>query len=152
MDLDKYFKKYVWDDERTPYLVRVERLTRRQAAYELHFYTLFVGVLCAVISIAALSNKLPHGSSVVVSLYAFTVVCAAILLGVSRHPWAAFWCATPPLAGLAYFAAYGFHPNLALQDKVLLVAAMIVWLVYDRRLLAVARAYGGLPDSRGQAG
>ena len=149
MDLDKYFKKYVWDDERTPYLVPVARLSRSQARYELHFYALFVGVLCAVISVVALSNKLPHGNAVIVSLYAFSVVCAAILLGMSRHPWAAFWCATPPLAGLAYFAAYGFHPNLGAQDKVLLVVAMIAWLVYCRRLLAVARAYPGLPQAAG---
>lgn len=149
MDLDKYFKKYVWDDERTPYLVPVARLSRRQASYELHFYALFVGVLCAIISLAALSSKLPHGNSVIVSLYAFSVVCAAILLGMSRHPWAAFWCATPPLAGLGYFAAYGFHPNLGTQEKVLLVVAMIAWLVYSRRLLAVARAYASLPPPAG---
>ncbi|MDX1375205.1 MAG: hypothetical protein R3357_06550 [Burkholderiales bacterium] len=149
MDLDKYFKKYVWDDERTPYLVPVARLSRRQASYELHFYALFVGVLCAVISVLALSSRLPHGSTAIVSLYAFSVVCAAVLLGLSRHAWAAFWCATPPLAGLAYFAVYGFHPNLGAQDKVLLVVAMIAWLVYCRRLLAVARAYPGLPQAAG---
>jgi hypothetical protein len=149
MDLDKYFKKYVWDDERTPYLVPVARLSRRQASYELYFYALFVGVLCAVISIAALSSRLPHGNAVIVSLYAFSVVCAALLLGVSRHPWAAWWCATPPLAGLAYFAVYGFHPNLGAQDKVLLVVAMIAWLAYDRRLLAIARAYPSLPQPSG---
>ena len=146
MDLDKYFKKYVWDDERTPYFVPVARLTRRQAAYELHFYALFVGVLCAVDSVDAPSDQLPHGNAVIVSLYAFSVVCAALLLGMSRHPWAAFWCATPPLAGLAYFAVYGFHPNLGTQDKVLLVAAMIAWLAYDRRLLAITRAYPSLPQ------
>jgi len=149
MDLDKYFKKYVWDDERTPYFVPVERLTRSQASYELHFYALFVGVLCAVVSLAALSSKLPHGSTPIVSLYAFTVVCAAVLLGLGRHPWAAFWCATPPVAGLAYFAVYGFHPNLGTQEKVLLVVAMIAWLAYCRRLVAVARAYASLPQSPG---
>jgi hypothetical protein len=36
MNLEKYFKKYLWDDERTPYLVPVARMTRRQADYELH--------------------------------------------------------------------------------------------------------------------
>ena len=147
MDLDKYFKKYVWDDERTPYLVPVARLSRNQASYELHFYALFVGVLCAVVAVLALSSRLPHGSAAIVSLYAFTVVCAAVLLGMSRHPWAAFWCATPPLAGLAYFAVYGFHPNLGTQDKILLVIAMIAWLLYCRRLLAVARAYASLPPA-----
>jgi len=147
MDLDKYFKKYVWDDEPTPYLVPVARLSRSQASYELHFYALFVGVMCAVVSVVALSSKLPHGSAAIVSIYAFTVVCAAVLLGISRHPWAAFWCATPPLAGLAYFAVYGFHPNLGTQDKLLLVIAMIAWLLYCRRLLAVARAYASLPPA-----
>jgi hypothetical protein len=147
VDLDKYFKKYVWDDERTPYLVPVERLTRRQASYELHFYALIVGVFCGLLSVAALSNKLPHGGAVIVSIYAFTVTCAAILLGTSRHPWAALWCATPPVAGLAYFAVYGFHPNLGVMDKVLLVCAMLAWLVYCRRLIAVARAYSGLPPA-----
>lgn len=149
MDLDKYFKKYVWDDERTPYFVSVARLTRGQAGYEILFYALFVGVLFAGISIASLSNKLPHGSAAIVSIYAFTVVCAAVLLGMSRHPWAALWCASPPLAALAYFAAYGFHPNLGPMDKILLVGAMIAWVAYARRLLAVARAYASLPDTRG---
>ncbi len=37
MDLDweKLFKRYVWDDERTPYLTRVRNLSRVQAHYEL---------------------------------------------------------------------------------------------------------------------
>jgi hypothetical protein len=145
--LDKYFKKYVWDDDRTPYLVPVAHLTRRQAGYELHFYALLVGVLCGMLSLAALSNKLPHGGAAIVSIYAFTVTCAAILLGTTRHPWAALWCATPPVAGLAYFAVYGFHPNLGVMDKVLLICAMLAWLVYCRRLIAVARAYSGLPQA-----
>jgi hypothetical protein len=149
MDLDKYFKKYIWDDERTPYLVAVPRLTRRQAEYELHFYALFVGVLCALLSVASLSTKLPHGGAAIVSIYAFSVACTAILLGTSRHPWAALWCATPPVAGLAYFAIYGFHPNLGTMDKVLLVCAMLAWLVYCRRLVAVARAYPSLPPASG---
>jgi hypothetical protein len=147
MDLDKYFKKYIWDDERTPYLVPAQHLTRRQAEYELHFYALFVGVLCGLISVTALSSKLPHSGSVIVSVYAFTVACSAILLGTTRHPWAAVWCATPPLAGLAYFAVYGFHPNLGAMDKILLVCAMLAWLFYCRRLVAVARAHSNLPPT-----
>lgn len=150
MDLDKYFKKYVWDDERTPYLIPVDRLTRRQTGYEILFYALFVGVLCAVLSMISLSGKLPHGDTTVVSLYSFTVVCAALLLGVSRQPWAAWWCASPPLAGLLYFAVYGFHPNLGANDKVLLVVAMIVWLFYCRRLIAVARAHARMALPEGE--
>src|SRR3970282_257732 len=61
--MDKFFRKYVWDDERTPYLVRVARLTRGQIEYELRFYAVITGVLFALVSVAALSNSLPHGDA-----------------------------------------------------------------------------------------
>ncbi|HEY3074842.1 MAG TPA: hypothetical protein VGJ74_06695 [Burkholderiales bacterium] len=140
MDLDweKLVKRYVWHDERTPYFTRVAHLTRRQAHYELFGYALFMGVLFGVISLAALSSG--------VSLYAFSVCCAAILLGTTRHPWAALWCAGAPLAALAYFALYGFPSDLALADKVFLVVVALVGLLYSRRLVAVARAWPELRD------
>lgn len=139
MDLDweKLVKRYVWNDERTPYFTAVTRLTPRQARYELFSYSVLVGVLCAVLSVAALSSGLPHAEGV--SLYAFTVCCAAILLGATRHPWAALWSAAAPLAALVYFAAWDFPANLESPGKVLLVAAMGAWLVYARRVVAVAR-------------
>jgi len=148
MDLDweRLVKRYVWHDEKTPYFTRVARLTRRQAHYELFGYALFVGVLFGVLSVATLSSDLPHGNSPGVSLYAFTVCCAAILLGATRHPGAALWCASPPLAALAYFAGYGFHPALGTADKILLVAGMLAWLAYAPRLVAVARAWPQLPE------
>lgn len=146
MDLDweKLVKRYVWHDEKTPYFTRVAHLTRRQAHYELFGYALFTGVLAAVLAVATLSSELPHGGAAGVSLYAFTVCCAAILLGATRHPWAALWCSSLPLAALAYFAWYGFHPALGAADKALLVALMLAWLCYVPRVVAVARAWPGL--------
>ena len=146
MDLDweKLVKRYVWSDERTPYFTRVAHLSRRQAHYELFGYALFTGVLFAVLSVASLSSELPHGDAVGVSLYAFSVCCAAILLGATRHHWAALWCAGAPLAALGYFALYGFHPNLGVHDKIALVAVILGWLLYARRVVAVARAWPGL--------
>ena len=146
MDLDweKLVKRYVWSDERTPYFTRVAHLSRRQAHYELFGYALFTGVLFAVLSVVSLSSELPHGDTAGVSLYAFSVCCAAILLGATRHPWAALWCAGAPLAALGYFAIYGFHPNLGIPDKVLLVTVMLAWLLYARRAVAVTRAWPGL--------
>jgi len=141
---EKLVKRYVWNDERTPYFTRVANLSRRQAHYELFGYALLVGVLSAVLSVASLSTEQPHGNNAGVSLYAFTVCCTSILLGATRHPWAALWCASAPLAALAYFALYGFHPGLEEADKVLLVAAMLAWLLYARRVVAVARAWPGL--------
>lgn len=147
MDLDweKLVKRYVWHDERTPYFTRVAQLSRRQAHYELFGYALFVGVLSAVLSVASLSSELPRADAAGVSIYSFTVCCAAILLGTTRHPWAALWCASAPLAALAYLAVYGFHPNLGMADKAVFVAVMLVWLLYAPRVVAVARAWPGLP-------
>lgn len=148
--MDKYFRKYVWDDERTPYLISVTRLTRAQIEYELRFYAVITGVLFALVSLAALSQSLPHGDARIVSVYAFTQVCAALLLGMTRSAWAAFYCASAPLAALLYFALFGFHPSLGAGDKTLLVAAVVLWVAYGGRLIAIARAYAGLaePDAR----
>jgi hypothetical protein len=142
--MDKFFRKYVWDDERTPYLVSVARLTRGQIEYELRFYAVITGVLFALVSVAALSNSLPHGDARAVSLYAFTLVCAALLLGMTRSAWAALYCASAPIAALTYFVLFGFHPSLGFADKALLLAAMVLWVAYCGRLLAIARAYSGL--------
>ena len=135
MDLDweKLVKRYVWSDERTPYFTRVAHLSRRQAHYELFGYAVFVGVLFAVLAVASLSSELPHGDAAGVSLYAFSVCCAAILLGATRSAWAALWCAGAPLAALVYFACYGFHPGLETPDKILIVALMLGWLRSEER-------------------
>lgn len=140
MDLDweKLVKRYVWNDERTPYFTRVANLTRRQAHYELLAYSLFLGVLSGVIAIAAPANW--------VSLYAFSVCCSAVFLGMTRHPWAAIWCALTPVAALAGFALEGFHPRLEAAEKVLLIAVALGALAYSPRLVAVARAWPKLAE------
>ena len=145
---EKFVKRYVWNDERTPYFTRVANLSRRQAHFELFGHALLLGVLSGVLSVAALSTELPHGDARGVSFYAFTVCCASILLGATRHPWAALWCAGAPVAALAYFAWYGFHPALETPDKAILVVVMLAWLLYARRVVAVARAWPQLdgPD------
>jgi hypothetical protein len=142
LDWEKLVKRYVWHDERTPYFTRIANLTRRQAHYELFGYALFVGLLAGALSVAALSEGLPHGGAAGVSIYLFTVCCAAVLLGATRHPWAAAWCSSLPLAALVYFGVFGFHPALGTPDKVLLVAVLVGWLLYARRPVRVARAWG----------
>ena len=145
---EKLVKRYVWNDERTPYFTRVANLSRRQAHYELFGYALLVGVVGAVLSVALLSAELPHAGAGGVSLYAFSVCCSAVLLGATRHPWAALWCAGAPLALLAYFGVWGFHPALESVEKALLVTIVAAWLLYSRRAVAVARAWQELsgPD------
>jgi hypothetical protein len=145
LDWEKMFKRYVFDDERTPYFTPAERLTRKQARYELFVFTVFLGVLFAVVSVASLSPDLPHRGAPGVSAYALSVVLAAVAFGVTRHPWAAAYCASAPLAALLYFLLYGFHPNLGAGDKVLLIVAVLVWLRYSWRVLAIVRTYPGMP-------
>lgn len=140
LDWEKLVKRYVWDDNRTPYFTRVARLTRVQARYELFAYALFMGVLFGVLAVVSLSEKLPHGGAAVVPGYAFTVLCAAVIVGMARHPWAAAYCAAAPLAALAYFAIYGFHPSLAPLDHVVLIAGVLGWFAYSLRVVAIARA------------
>jgi hypothetical protein len=146
MDWDKLLKRYVWNDAKTPYFIAVDRLTRSQARHELFVYTLLLGVFFSVLAIASLSPRYPHGNSAVVPLYVFSVVCATIVLGISKHYYAALYCASAPVAGLAYFALFGFNANMGALDKVLLVAVMLVWLRYCLRTVAIARAYPGMPD------
>ena len=147
--MDKFFRKYVWDDLRTPYRIPVSRLTRRQADYELLFYATLSGVLFGMISLAALSNRLPHGNVGGVSLFAFTQVCASLLLGMTRSAWAALYCATGPIGALLYFVLFGFHASLGLADKLLLVATCVLWAIYCGRLVSVARAYPNLAEREG---
>lgn len=143
---EKLVKRYVWHDERTPYLTRVAKLTRVQAHFELAGYAFLMGVLFGVLSIFALSPKLPHGSASIVPVYAFSVCCAAVILGFTRHVAAALWCAGAPLAVLGYFAYWGFHPDLAYGDRVLLVVVVLACLAYSQRVVRVARIW---PDLAG---
>ena len=147
LDWEKMFKRYVFDDVRTPYFTPAVRLTQTQARYELFVYTIFLGMLFAVLSIASLSPDLPHRGALGVSAYALSIVCAAVAFGVGRHPWAAAYCASAPLAALLYFILYGFHPNLGTSDKVLLTVVVLIWLLYSRRVLAIVRTYPDMPPS-----
>ena len=86
MEWDKLLKRYVWDDDRTPYLVSVARLNQRQAGFELKAYAIFLGFLFAVVSVVALSAHGPMGRAPGVSMYCFTMVCAALILGQEPIP------------------------------------------------------------------
>jgi hypothetical protein len=141
LDWEKLFKRYVLDDNKTPYFFAVGRLTREQANNELFVYTLFLGVLFGVIGVAALSPTLPHGETLGVSLYCFLVVGAAVAFGLSKHPAAAAVCASAPVAALLYFLLFGFHPNAGTGDKILQVIIALLWLRYSWRILQITRAY-----------
>jgi hypothetical protein len=151
MNWESFIKRYIWDDDRTPYLVRVGRITRRQADYEIYVYTVFLGVLFTVVIMAALAGALPQGRSEAAALYGFTVVCAAILFGATKHLWPALYCSAVPLAALFYFLTHGLPPHLGTTDHVVLVVVALVFLRYSMRIVSLAKAYPGLPETPPEA-
>jgi hypothetical protein len=149
LNIEKYIRKYVWDDERTPYLVPVARMTQRQADYELHAYAVFVGILFAMASGGALLSQDPQIRSEAVAVYGFTVVCAALIFGFTKTVPAAWYCAIAPIAALLYFFLHGFHPSLSAIDHAFLIVFGVIWLRYSLRVVSIAQAYPGMPETGG---
>ncbi len=149
MSWDKHIKKYVWDDDKTPYFVPVRKLNKSQAKHELFAYTFFIALLFAVISIISVTENAPHGKSYGVALYAFSVSFGAVLFGVTKHVYAAYYLAMMPLATLAYFFLVGFPPNLANIDKMVLVAVALGLLRYSMRVVAITKQFHHMPVARG---
>lgn len=147
MDWERFIKRYVWDDDRTPYLSPVARLTRRQADYEVYAYAIFVGVLLAVVGLASLLEPAPRPFALGIAAYAWTVVAAAIVLNVSKHVYAALYTGTAPVVAMAYGFAFGLHPNLAGVDHLVLLVFGLLWLAYAFRVLAITRAYPDMAEA-----
>jgi hypothetical protein len=145
MSWERFIKRYIWDDERTPYLVPVARLTRRQADYEVFAYTLFLGLLYSLVAIVALSPA-AGGRSELIAIYAFSVVCAALTFGILKSPLAGLWCAASSLVGVVIYLLTGFGSGLAWIDHLLIIGFMLVWLRYSLRIQALSRTYETLPD------
>ncbi|GMQ76725.1 MAG: hypothetical protein BMS9Abin01_2016 [Gammaproteobacteria bacterium] len=145
MDWEKLFKKYLWDESRTPYLTSVADLTKSQANFELFAFSLFLGTLFTVVAIASLTNAPYIGRAQGVSIYAFTIVCGAILLGATRHYLAALYCATAPIGALLYFYVFGFHPNLGAVDHVVILVVIVIWLRYSLRIISIGKRYSDMP-------
>jgi hypothetical protein len=139
---EKLFKRYIWDDLRTPYLVPASRMTRKQADHEIFAYTIFLGVLLTIVCLAAL----PHaGTSDLIVIYAFTAIVGTVVLGVTKHLYAAWYCGTIPLALLAFLWVYGLPASLAPIDHFVLIVFALVWLRYAYRVIGIARAYPAMP-------
>jgi len=146
MDWEKHFKKYVWDEDKTPYLTPVPKLNRRQANNEIYVYALFIGTLFGAVALVANTGALPHGRSFAVALYAFTVLCAAIVLGFTKHPIAAWYCGLAPVAALGYIFYFGFHPHSGAVDHVVILVLIGLWLRYSWRVIAIGRHFEDFPE------
>ena len=140
MNWEKLFKRYIWDDDRTPYFVPASRMTRKQADHEIFACTVFLGILSAVVCLAALSS----GAADLIVVYAFSVIVATVILGVTKHAYAAWYCGAVPLMFLLYLLLYGFPAGLAAIDHFVLIAFALLWLRYAWRIVGIAKAYPGM--------
>ena len=147
MDWEKQFRKYVWDDDKTPYFTPVAKLNRRQASNEIYVFALFLGTLFCVVAVLANTGALPHGRSFAVALYAFSIVCAAIIIAFTKHSLAAGYCGLAPVAALIYFYLFGFHPNSGAVDHVVILVFVALWLRYSWRVITIGMRFEDMPEA-----
>jgi hypothetical protein len=143
---EKMFRRYVSDEIKTPYTTAPAKLTKLQARYEIFAYSVFMVAGFALIGVAALSGKLPHGENMGVPIYAFFMAWAAAAFCYSKNQMAAAFCATAPVAVLLYFLIYGFHAKHTSLDKSLMVVFSVAWLYYSWRIVRIAAHYPDMPD------
>jgi hypothetical protein len=147
MGLYGYFRKYVWNDEKTPYLTSVLRLTRTQARNELFAFSVLMAAFFFATGMASLLGVSIVSGSVGIAIYSFAICSAAVALAATRHPNAALACATAPPVVLAFLAIYGFPPQLHLVDEILIGTILLALWVYTFRVVRIAWVYPGLRDA-----
>jgi hypothetical protein len=147
LDWEHLFKRYIWDDRTTPYLVPVRKLNRQQADYEILAYSIFLGMLFGVVSVTALTDIGPQGRSPNMALYAFTVACAAAAFGSTKSYPAALYLSASPLAGICYLLFFGLGSERHLFDTLLVGSLLLLLLSYSRRIVTLARIYPTIPEA-----
>jgi hypothetical protein len=143
LNWEKLFKRYIWDDDRTPYFVPASRMTRKQADHEIFAYTIFLGILSSVACLAALAHA---ETSDLIVLYAFSAIVGTVVLGVTKHLYAAWYCGAVPAVFLLYLLVHGFPASLAPIDHFVLIAFALIWLRYAWRVIGIAKAYPDMPQ------
>lgn len=145
---DNFLKRYVWDDDTTPYFVAVSDLTRRQARNELFAYAIFLGFLFGVAALITLSAQAPGGRSTGMSLFSFVLVCAAVLLTTTQSLWAALVCSAAAPGTLIWLYLFAEHPGLGDIDHVVIVIFALLWMRYGLRVVSIARAYDDMLEGQ----
>jgi hypothetical protein len=106
---EKYVKKYVWDDDKTPYFIAVSDLKQDQAGKEIFLYCFFLAIPTALI-VAVIVNALSSGdfSNVTLGLFAASILAGAAYLNIRKNTSAAFFLISAPIVILIHFAVNGF--------------------------------------------
>lgn len=131
----------MWDEERTPFLVRPERLTGPQARNELFAYAFLLAILAAVVAAVAVLGGGRAGvlAAPGVSLYAVGLLVAAIALGAAGYPVAAWYCLTAPAAMWGAAVTGLLRPGMEGTERLVIAIASVLWLGYAVRVVRIAR-------------
>jgi hypothetical protein len=150
MDWPTLVRRYVWDEDRTPYLVRPERLSPVQARSELFAYGLLLATLGALLAVITALGTLHAGAGGWRGLaaYAATIAIAAVALGATAHPAAAWYCATAPVVMAAGALAGALRPGMTPVEMAGFALLAALWLAYASRVVRIARRLHGPPDPR----
>lgn len=144
MDWESLFKKYIWNEQTTPYLTAVPDLNQRQGKSEILSYSLFLGVFFGIVALLAL-GKGHEQYATGVGFYGFTVVCAAVIFGIMKNYYAALYLSATPVASLAYLLFYGLGSERENVDTIIVAGISLLLLRYSLRIVAIARAYPTFP-------
>ena len=140
-----FLKRYVWDDETTPYFTSAAKLSRSQADNELFFFALMATVLFGVATFASVTGHAPYGVSRAAAVYCFTIVAASVLVGTIKNSYAALYATAAPAVILLALFFFGFPANMPLIDELVLLVITLALLRYMWRVVTICRIYAMLP-------
>ncbi|MDE0809075.1 MAG: hypothetical protein OSB69_07045 [Alphaproteobacteria bacterium] len=143
--LQNFLKRYVWDDETTPYFIKVANLSRSQADSELFFFAIMLAILFGIATFTSITGQAPYGVSQAAAIYCFTIVSAAVLVGTVKNFYAAIYTASVPVVVILALLFLGFPKKMVLIDQVVLVAIDLALLYYMWRVIMICRVYNMLP-------
>ena len=140
---EKWTKKYVWDNEKTPFFISVDKLTKLQAKKELFLYLVFVGTPFGLIGFMSLGG-ITRGENfgyLLLLIYSVTVLISLYFIGTTKSSYAAFYSATAPLALFFFLLIDGFPPKLAELGQAILLIFLLLWLRYAMRIIRICKRF-----------
>jgi hypothetical protein len=140
-DWPSFLRRYVWDETKTPYFTATHKLTREQADSELLIWSGFVAVFGCVLAMALLSGKLPGGPAPVAGAWATVVVCAAIIMGVTKLPAAAAICTSGPALLAIKTVGAGVRQGQSQAETIVMCVLFLLFFAYALRAMRICQRY-----------
>jgi hypothetical protein len=142
-----FIRKYVWNDDKTPYLIKVDKLNRRQARSELFIYVWFLASLYGMWTLVAIVKLMPAGDLMATALtfYCLSMFLTALFFGLTKNAYAALYRVSAPVMACLILVTNALATQLSTLDKWAVATVCLLWLRYTWRVLAITRAFDGMP-------